>query len=233
MINIQSISIVTSVSAIILAGVSFYISNTQYRELEASYESMEVRQQFLEERTDSVVKDLLISNDVQDYLYLRQEVLQTVVQIVVEEVAEIQNSFSRVHTGEQFTHEPIDQFCLAKNIYHEARGEDLVGQYAVAQVTLNRVLSPRYPNTICEVVMQPFQFSWANDRSLRWTHPNDLDWQRAKEITSNVLNDGYRISGLENALFYHAYWMTPRWRLPEAKIAQIGTHIFYEEDYKP
>jgi hypothetical protein len=169
----------------------------------------------------------------QDILYLRQEILDTMVMIIATEVDELQNSFSRVQTGIQFEHEPIDQFCLAKNIYHEARGEDILGQYAVAQVTLNRVESSRYPNTICEVVMQPFQFSWANNRSIRWTHPSDPDWVRAKEIMYNVLYEGYRIEGLETALFYHAYWITPNWKLPEAKIVQIGTHIFYTEDYKP
>ena len=230
MLNLNKISLAVSISAIALSGVSFYISNNQYQELEEMQYQASVNQEIFNQ---SITEQIEVSNDIQDYLYLRQEVLDTVIQIVVEEVVEIQNSFSRIHTGEQFLHEPIDQFCLAKNIYHEARGEDLVGQYAVAQVTLNRVMSPRYPNTICEVVMQPFQFSWANNHGLRWTHPNDVDWQRAKQITYNVLFDGYRISGLENALFYHAYWMTPNWKLAEAKIAQIGTHIFYEEDYKP
>jgi spore germination cell wall hydrolase CwlJ-like protein len=49
------------------------------------------------------------------------------------------------------------------NIYHEARGEDDLGQAAVAWVTLNRVLSPHYPDTICGVVLQPDQFSWFSD----------------------------------------------------------------------
>ena len=53
--------------------------------------------------------------------------------------------------------------CLVANIYHEARGEDDLGQAAVAWVTLNRVLSPHYPDTICGVVLQPDQFSWFSD----------------------------------------------------------------------
>ncbi|NIO43392.1 MAG: hypothetical protein GTO41_26515, partial [Burkholderiales bacterium] len=44
--------------------------------------------------------------------------------------------------------------CLALNVYHEARGEPMAGQYAVAEVTMNRVASRRYPNTVCKVVFQ-------------------------------------------------------------------------------
>lgn len=53
--------------------------------------------------------------------------------------------------------------CLALNIYHEARGESLTGQLAVAQVTLNRISDPRYPDEICEVVYQRRQFAWTQD----------------------------------------------------------------------
>ncbi len=54
--------------------------------------------------------------------------------------------------------------CLARNIYFESRGEPLEGQYAVAYVTLNRVLDSRWPDTICEVVYEPNQFSWTTNR---------------------------------------------------------------------
>jgi N-acetylmuramoyl-L-alanine amidase len=56
-----------------------------------------------------------------------------------------------------------DLFCMVQNVYHEARGEDALGQAAVAQVTLNRVRSPAYPDTVCGVVWQKGQFSWTED----------------------------------------------------------------------
>jgi spore germination cell wall hydrolase CwlJ-like protein len=63
--------------------------------------------------------------------------------------------------------------CLVANIYHEARGEVALGQAAVAHVTLNRVRSPAYPDSVCGVVWQSGQFSWAEDgRSDRMT---DID----------------------------------------------------------
>jgi hypothetical protein len=56
-----------------------------------------------------------------------------------------------------------DLFCMVQNVYHEARGEDALGQAAVAHVTLNRVRSPAYPDTVCGVVWQQGQFSWTED----------------------------------------------------------------------
>jgi spore germination cell wall hydrolase CwlJ-like protein len=56
-----------------------------------------------------------------------------------------------------------DLYCMVQNVYHEARGEDALGQAAVAQVTLNRVRSPAYPDTVCGVVWQKGQCSWTED----------------------------------------------------------------------
>ena len=52
--------------------------------------------------------------------------------------------------------------CMTANIYHEARGESLKGQYAVAHVVMNRVHHEQFPNSVCEVVFQPKQFSWTH-----------------------------------------------------------------------
>ena len=106
-----------------------------------------------------------------------------------------------VNTGKRMNYIRLDIFCLAKNIYHEASVESRLGQYAVAQVTLNRVKSNQYPNTICDVVMDPWQFSWANKKSIRWTHPRGPLWENSKKIAENVILRGKRVMGLENALF--------------------------------
>lgn len=132
-----------------------------------------------------------------------------------------------VRTSERIAHEKLDVFCLAKNIFHEAGVEDQMGKYAVAQVTLNRIKNPKYPTTVCTVVMDPYQFSWANDRKVRWTRPRGALWQESLEIAENVLIRGYRVRGLERANYYHADYVRPKWKDPQAKIAKIGTHIFY------
>jgi len=132
-----------------------------------------------------------------------------------------------VNTEKRIKYIRLDIFCLAKNIYHEASVESNLGQYAVAQVTLNRVKSNRYPDTVCDVVMDPWQFSWANKKSIRWTHPRGPLWNKSKQIAENVILSGKRVKGLENALFYHADYVRPRWRKTDARIAKIDSHIFY------
>ena len=132
-----------------------------------------------------------------------------------------------VKTNERLRYKKIDVFCLAKNIYHEAGVEPVLGKYAVAQVTLNRMRNPKYPSTVCDVVMDPYQFSWANDRKIRWTRPSGRLWQDSVRIAEAVVLQGHRVRGLENANYYHADYVAPRWRKPEAKIAKVGAHIFY------
>lgn len=130
-------------------------------------------------------------------------------------------------TGRSVDHEDLDLFCLAKNIFHEAGVEDELGMFAVAQVTINRVRNANYPDTICDVVMQPAQFSWTNDRDRRWTHPSGPKWETAKRVARQVIKEGYRVPALQSAMFYHADYSKPDWRDPSAVVAQVGTHIFY------
>jgi hypothetical protein len=132
-----------------------------------------------------------------------------------------------IKTDRKITANKMDAWCLAKNIFHEAGVEDRLGRYAVAQVTLNRVRSSRYPNTICDVVYDRSQFSWTLDRSLRKSRPAGPLWRESVKVAEDVINRGYRVKGLESAMFYHADYVDPFWRKPEAKIAKVGTHIFY------
>lgn len=124
--------------------------------------------------------------------------------------------------------------CLALNVYHEARGEPAAGQLAVAKVTLNRVASPRYPNTICEVV---YQKRWDRIRrryvgAFSWTEfdvkPSlkNIEWQQAVRIAEAVYTQD-QLPELEDALFYHARSITPSWARHKKPIAHIGRHVFY------
>jgi hypothetical protein len=132
-----------------------------------------------------------------------------------------------IRTDHQLKHDPLDIFCMAKNIYHEAAHEPEIGRYAVAQVTLNRKMNPKYPKKICDVILDPYQFSWANDKKIRWTNPKGPAWEESKRIAYNVVVEGYRVKGLEHGLFYHADYVSPKWRDNNAHITQIGRHIFY------
>lgn len=124
--------------------------------------------------------------------------------------------------------------CLALNVYHEARGEPAAGQYAVAKVTLNRVASPRYPNTICDVV---FQKKWDRLRrryvgAFSWTEIDIKpplkykEWQKALRVAKAVYTQD-QLPELEGALFYHARTIKPSWARHKKPIAHIGRHIFY------
>lgn len=121
-----------------------------------------------------------------------------------------------------------DLSCLAQNIYHEARGESNVGQYAVALVTLNRVHSDKFPNTVCGVVWQPSQFSWTNDgKSDRTT--SKVAWDKAVDIAKDVLaNHNHHLYDVtEGATYYHADYVKPYWIAKLNKTTQIDSHIFY------
>ena len=121
--------------------------------------------------------------------------------------------------------------CLAKNIYFEAASEPFEGKVAVAQVTINRAESGKYPSDICDVVYQKnvvygkviCQFSWYCESGPTVRHSGA--YKESMEVAKKVLLENFRLSSLRNAYFYHAEYVSPNWNLP--KITQIGRHIFY------
>lgn len=125
--------------------------------------------------------------------------------------------------------------CLAENIYWEARGESLLGKYAVASVTLNRLADPNYPKTICGVVRQGFypgtpgcQFSWVCDASLRKRAPSGDAWKQSLEIAyKTMFLDSPDPTG--GATYYHATYVRPDWSREKVRVSRIGQHIFYRE----
>ena len=148
--------------------------------------------------------------------------------------------------------------CMALNIYYESRSDNLAGQYAVADVVLNRVHDDRYPNTICEVITQgPVKESWKTkqdpdlpeeDREYNpirhlcqfsWycdgksDNPADeTGWAQAQYVAGAIIySDKYR--GItEGATHYHATYVKPRWARDRGMnhIGRIGAHIFYRWD---
>jgi spore germination cell wall hydrolase CwlJ-like protein len=124
--------------------------------------------------------------------------------------------------------------CLAENIYFEARGEPLRGQYAVAEVTMNRLASPHFPNTVCDVVHDT---RWDTSRRrliahFSWTafklrlESGSPEWKQAMDIAAAVY-DGQHQPLVPDALFYHATYVNPYWASSKRVVARIGNHIFY------
>jgi len=120
--------------------------------------------------------------------------------------------------------------CLTQAIYYEAAKEPLAGRRAVAQVVLNRVAHPAYPNSVCGVVYQGAdqpvcQFSFTCDGSLL-RKPLPSLWQSARNIAEAALS-GYVEDSVGSATHYHADYVLPRWAYKLGKIEQLGHHIFY------
>jgi spore germination cell wall hydrolase CwlJ-like protein len=125
-----------------------------------------------------------------------------------------------------------EQKCLAEGIYFEARGEEVKGQAAVAQVILNRVRNPSYPNTICGVVYQNeswrnrCQFSFACDR-IPDLILSPWHWKTAKEIAMAVTAGKIWFAEVGSSTHYHATYVNPPWGRTMKRVAKIGKHIFY------
>ena len=135
--------------------------------------------------------------------------------------------------------------CMAKNIYFEAAVESTAGQLAVAQVTMNRVKSRHYPNTVCEVVYEGkhyttskgeqfpvrdrCQFSWYCDGKGDEIKNKGKLWDSAHDLARYVLkrqNDLIDIT--DGATHYHATYIdAPRWAHQKRKHMTIDQHIFY------
>lgn len=120
-----------------------------------------------------------------------------------------------------------DMHCMTQNIFFEAGTEDVMGKYAVAQVTINRLELGYWGDTICKVVYSKDQFSWTKSRRLRTAKIEGRNWEASYKVALAVF-DGMRVRNLEKALFYHADYVNPFWKDPGSKIMKIGRHIFYE-----
>ena len=133
-------------------------------------------------------------------------------------------------------------FCLALNVYHEAKNQSLSGQIAVAEVVMNRVDDSRYPNNVCDVVKQGLTYKWnpgfpiRNKCQFSWYCDGKSDvakqkdaWEEALSVSKGVYH-GYLNAYLEGATHYHAYYVNPSWAETKTYITRIDDHIFYRWD---
>ena len=125
--------------------------------------------------------------------------------------------------------------CLTRNIYWEAASEPFEGKVAVAQVTMNRVANGKFGTGVCGVVYQKnvfyekvvCQFSWACETNHKIKPVYPKNWAESEEVAKKVLLENFRLPGLTQAMYYHATYVNPGWRLQ--RVTQIGQHIFYKE----
>ena len=141
------------------------------------------------------------------------------------------------HELDEDTQNQVD--CLAANMYFEARGEAQNGQVAIAMVTLNRVQSGMFPESVCGVVKQKAratcQFSWWCNAKLRAKALRQAyaDWDTYEEVRDLAIHVYLNYNELhdetDGALFYHAHYV-PQRKLGVKNLlqtAQIGQHVFY------
>jgi len=122
--------------------------------------------------------------------------------------------------------------CLANAVYFEARDEPVRAQIAVAQVVMNRVFSPFYPNDVCGVVYQnagrhlACQFTFAcNGIPAVVTEPDA--WARAKHIARDMLDGKLWMPDVAKSTHYHDYWAHPNWVGEMKRMDRLGGLIFY------
>lgn len=122
--------------------------------------------------------------------------------------------------------------CMTAAIYYEAADEPITGQRAVAQVIINRVRHPAFPDTVCSVVFQGSgratgcQFTFTCDGALT-RRPSSGRWLRARAIAGAAL-EGYVEASVGHATHYHATYVLPHWAPNLTKLTRIGSHVFYQ-----
>ena len=164
---------------------------------------------------------------------LTVEELKAQEQAAIERNAVIEAEIADLHYQEQLQ-------CMALNIYHEARSDSTLGQEAVGMVTMNRVYSDKYPDTICDVVYQSHlnsrgnpirnkcQFSWYCDG--KSDVPRDkVKFEEAMTNAKWVMNNyGSERDITGGAVMYHASYVNPYWSKAYTKTSRIESHIFYK-----
>ena len=114
--------------------------------------------------------------------------------------------------------------CLAGAIYFEAKSETLAGQLAVGRVVVARAKSGRFPTSYCGVVYQPSQFSFVRGGSMPAIPKGSKAWKNAVAV-AKIAHENSWSSPVEGALFFHAAYVDPDWRL--RRVGRVDNHVFY------
>lgn len=150
------------------------------------------------------------------------------------------------HSGVQFSQAWLDAQpkpsgkaawqCLSEALYFEARGETVKGQFAVAEVIMNRVKSGRFPDSVCGVINQgtgrkyQCQFTYTCDGH-KEVVAEPRAWERVTKVARAML-DGKVPPLTKGATHYHTTAVNPRWSRVYTRTAKIGVHIFYRHTWR-
>jgi hypothetical protein len=156
---------------------------------------------------------------------------------LTKKVIPVQVSFSRDWVDAQPAAKGDDQWrCLSEALYFEARGESIKGQFAVAEVIMNRVKSGRFPGTLCGVIKQgtgrkyQCQFTYNCD-GYKDVIKEHQAYERVSKVARAIL-DGGAGNLTEGATHYHTTAVSPAWSRTYKRTARIGVHLFYRHNYR-
>lgn len=126
-------------------------------------------------------------------------------------------------------------FCLSLNVYNEARGEQVKGQFAVAEVTWNR--AEHKARKVCKVVTEPRQFSWTISGlkferghyhlTNKGTAKDKKAWNMSLQVAKYTMM-GYAPDVVHGATYYHTKQVKPFWAKDYKLVAVVGQHLFYK-----
>lgn len=117
--------------------------------------------------------------------------------------------------------------CLAKNLFHEARGEGKHGMMMVGHVVLNRVKSKKFSDTICGVIYQPKQFSWVHKKKKHTVSKESKEWKTAVEVAKMVLERSH--DPTKGSLYFYSsssIKKKPSWAKKKEVVTKVGNHVF-------
>ncbi|MEM9550178.1 MAG: cell wall hydrolase [Pseudomonadota bacterium] len=126
--------------------------------------------------------------------------------------------------------------CLSEALYFEARGETVKGQFAVAEVIMNRVKSTRFPSTLCGVINQgtgkkyQCQFTYTCD-GYKEVIAEPKAFERVSKVARAII-DGAPMQLTGGATHYHTKHVRPAWSRVYKRTAAIGVHLFYRHNYR-
>lgn len=178
--------------------------------------------------TQAVIRPIVTTNELPQYaLDPLAPVEEAEEELVEEEEVSLDPELSLAEkVAELRSSDPGDKQmeCLAAGIYFESKGEPLAGQLAVGQVIANRASSGRFPSSYCAVLFQRKQFSFVRKGRYPSIPRSSKQWKTAVAV-AKIVDSELHDSPVPNALFFHAKYVSPKWRLK--RVGTVGNHIFY------
>ena len=176
---------------------------------------------------EAVIRPIVVTNELPQYTL---DPLAPLEEEQVEEVEQAEIVDPELTLAEKVSElrgtDPGDEQmeCLAAGIYFESKGEPLAGQLAVGQVIANRASSSRFPSSYCSVLFQRSQFSFVRGGRYPSIPRGSGQWKTAVAI-AKIVDQELHESPVPNALFFHAKYVSPKWRLK--RVGSVGNHVFY------